>query len=40
MWPSGQKLLSNVAQAFQFLVATEGPQTAALQAYGGTFTLT
>jgi hypothetical protein len=40
MFPSGQKLLSNVATAFQFLVATAGPQAAAVSAKGGTFTLT
>jgi hypothetical protein len=40
MFPSGQKLLSNVATAFQFLVATAGPQATAVAAQGGIFTLT
>ena len=40
MFPSGQKLLGNVATDFQFLVATDGPQSIALPANGGTFVLT
>jgi hypothetical protein len=39
MFPSGQKLLTNLRTAFQFLIATNGPQSIALMANGGTFVL-
>jgi hypothetical protein len=39
MFPTGQILLSSVETDFQFPVATNGPQSAALMAYGGSFTL-
>lgn len=39
VWPTGQKFLTSVAQAFQILVATQGPENVALKAKGGTFIL-
>jgi hypothetical protein len=40
MFPSAQKLLTSLSGAFQFLIATSGPQSAALPGKFGTFTLT
>ncbi len=40
MFPSGQKLLTTLSGAFQYLIATNGPQSIALPAKFGEFTLT
>lgn len=40
IWPTGQVLLRTLSGSLQFLIATEGPQTAALPGKFGTFTLT
>lgn len=37
MFPSGQQLITNLRTAFQFMIATNGPQSIALQSNGGTF---
>lgn len=37
MLPSGQTLLRNLQTAFQFIINTQGPLTAALPANGGSF---
>lgn len=39
IWPTGQVLLRTLSGALQFLIATEGPQTAALPGKFGSFTL-
>lgn len=38
MFPSGQLFLTNLRTAFQFMIATNGPQNIALESHGGTFT--
>lgn len=40
MFPSAQKLLTTLSGAFQFLIATNGPQAVALPGKFGEFTLT
>lgn len=39
MFPTGQKFLTSLAQAFQFPVNTSGPQNVVMKAKGGTFIL-